>query len=164
MRLLCDTAVYGRDVWCEIVTWGHISKQQHSFGLWGHKGNSCGQSGHTLFTNWGSKCPFIEWLFQWTDSKNGQVEGDTFLEYIRESLVDFSMGISKAMSKLFGFVVVSLEAVYKMMSRRARLRATTMLLYQCLRPLSQSRQGFKDGPEGRNGMVADFMKWRANGW
>ena len=40
--------------------------------------------------------------------KMGRWRGDTFLEYIRESLADFSMGMSMAMSKSFGFV--SLEA------------------------------------------------------
>ena len=40
--------------------------------------------------------------------KMGRWRGDTFLEYIRESLADFSDGMSKSMSKLFGFV--SLEA------------------------------------------------------
>eukprot|EP00956_Cyclotella_meneghiniana_P000298 scaffold360_cov23-Cyclotella_meneghiniana.AAC.1 len=40
--------------------------------------------------------------------KMGRWRGDTFLEYIRESLADFSEGMSKSMSKLFGFV--SLEA------------------------------------------------------
>ena len=40
--------------------------------------------------------------------KMGRWRGDTFLEYIRESLADFSMGMSKDMSKSFGFV--SLEA------------------------------------------------------
>ena len=38
----------------------------------------------------------------------GRWRGDTFLEYIRESLADFSMGMSMAMSKSFCFV--SLEA------------------------------------------------------
>ena len=38
----------------------------------------------------------------------GRWRGDTFLEYIRESLADFSVGMSKSVSKLFGFV--SLEA------------------------------------------------------
>ena len=40
--------------------------------------------------------------------KMGRWRGDTFLEYIRESLADFSDGMSKSMSKSFGFV--SLEA------------------------------------------------------
>lgn len=44
--------------------------------------------------------------------KMGRWRGDTFLEYIRESLADFSAGMSKSMSKTFGFV--SLEAgVYR---------------------------------------------------
>eukprot|EP00956_Cyclotella_meneghiniana_P010689 scaffold14968_cov70-Cyclotella_meneghiniana.AAC.2 len=29
---------------------------------------------------------------------------------------------------------------------------------RCLWPLPQSRRRFKDGPDGRNGMVADYMK------
>eukprot|EP00956_Cyclotella_meneghiniana_P004840 scaffold5989_cov47-Cyclotella_meneghiniana.AAC.11 len=40
--------------------------------------------------------------------KMGRWRGDTFLEYIRESLADFSDGMSKSMKKAFGFV--SLEA------------------------------------------------------
>ena len=40
--------------------------------------------------------------------KMGRWRGDTFLEYIRESLADFSDGMSKSMKKSFGFV--SLEA------------------------------------------------------
>ena len=40
--------------------------------------------------------------------KMGRWRSNTFLEYIRESLSDFSEGMSKAMSKTFGFV--SLEA------------------------------------------------------
>jgi hypothetical protein len=34
----------------------------------------------------------------------GRWRGETFLEYIRESLSDFSAGMSKKMSKCFGFV------------------------------------------------------------
>ena len=40
--------------------------------------------------------------------KMGRWRSNTFLEYIRESLSDFSEGMSKAMRKTFGFV--SLEA------------------------------------------------------
>lgn len=36
--------------------------------------------------------------------KMGRWRGETFLEYIRESLSDFSAGMSKMMSKCFGFV------------------------------------------------------------
>jgi hypothetical protein len=36
--------------------------------------------------------------------KMGRWRGETFLEYIRESLSDFSAGMSKKMSKCFGFV------------------------------------------------------------
>ena len=71
------------------------------------------------------------------------------------------MGISKAMSKLFGFVVVSLEAGVLNDVMEGTIVSDERLQCCCFSasgPLLQSRRGFKDGPEGRNGMVADYMK------